>query len=115
MQLFTGFDDDTLTPTVQRIDPRFVYPYNDGSLLVKDYPFFGFDRVIDKDELKELHVANKFKDWVINNYDEYINSIKTSDAFYRDINTFYQKETGLFTIHYHYTYIKKKLYRVLML
>ena len=115
VQLFTGFDNDTLTPTVQRIDPRFVYPYNDGSLLVKDYPFFWFDRVIDKDELKELHVANKFKDWVITNYDEYINSIKTSDAFYRDINTFYQKETGLFTIHYHYTYIKKKLYRVLML
>jgi chemotaxis methyl-accepting protein methylase len=82
---------------------------------VKDYPFFGFDRQIDKDELAELHVANKFKDRVINNYDEYINSIKTSDAFYRDINTFYQKETGLFTIHYHYTYIKKKLYRVLML
>jgi hypothetical protein len=48
-------------------------------------------------------------------YDEYIDSIKTNDGFYRDINTFYQKETGMFTIHYHYTYIKKKLYKVLML
>ena len=115
VQLFTGFDDETITPTVQRIDPRFVYPYNDGTLLVKDYPFFWFDRVITHEELEELHVANKRKDWVMTHYDEYIDSIKTNDGFYRDINTFYQKETGMYTIHYHYTYIKKKLYKVLML
>lgn len=115
VQLFTGFNDESLTPIVQRIDPRFIYPYNDGTLLVKDYPFFGFDRVVSYDELSELKVANKFKDWVMTHYDEYIESIKVNDAFYRDINTFYEKETGMFTIHYHYTYIKKKLYRVLML
>ena len=115
VQLFTGFNDETLTPIVQRIDPRFIYPYNDGTLLVKDYPFFGFDRVVSYDELSELKVANKFKDWVMTHYDEYIESIKVNDAFYRDINTFYEKETGMFTIHYHYTYIKKKLYLVLMI
>lgn len=82
---------------------------------MKDYPFFGFDRVVTYDELSELKVANKFKDWVMTHYDEYIESIKVNDAFYRDINTFYEKETGMFTIHYHYTYIKKKLYLVLMI
>ena len=29
VDLFTGWDDKSLTPTVERIDPRFVYPYND--------------------------------------------------------------------------------------
>lgn len=56
-----------------------MYPYNDGTLLVKDYPFFGFDRIVDKDELAELKVANKFKDRVMTHYDEYIESIKDTD------------------------------------
>lgn len=64
---------------MQRIDPRFVYPYNDGTLLVKDYPFFGFDRVITREDMEELHVANKFKDRVMTHYDEYIESIKETD------------------------------------
>lgn len=46
---------------------------------MKDYPFFGFDRVISKEEMEELHVANKFKDWVMTHYDEYIESIKETD------------------------------------
>ena len=41
--------------------------------------------------------------------------MKTNDAFKRNINTFYNKETGMVTIHYHYTYIKGQLYLVLML
>lgn len=76
---------------MERIDPRFVYPYNDGTLLVKEYPFFGFDRIVSEEELKELKVPNPFKDWVIRHYDEYIESIKTTDAWYRDINTFWDK------------------------
>ena len=27
--LFTGFDDNAIVPITERIDPRFVYPYND--------------------------------------------------------------------------------------
>lgn len=100
---------------MERIDPRFVYPYNDGTLLVKDYPFFGFDRIVTEQELKELKVHNPFKDWVMRHYDEYIESIRTTDAWYRDINTFWEKSTGHYTIHYHYTYIKDELYLVLML
>jgi hypothetical protein len=44
-----------------------VYPYNDGSLLVKDYPFFGFDRVVTRKQLEELPVsANKeFKEQIM--------------------------------------------------
>jgi hypothetical protein len=62
-------------PLVQRIDPRFVYPYNDGSLLVNEYPFFGFDRVITRQELEKLPVsANKeFKELILGHYDIYIN------------------------------------------
>ena len=61
-----------------------------------------------------MNVANPFKDWVITHYDEYINSIKTADAFYRNINTFYDNADH-YTIHYHYTYIKGILYLVLMI
>ena len=123
VQLFTGFDNDTLTPTVQRIDPRFVYPYNDGSLLVKDYPFFWFDRVITREQLDKLPVAanENFKEMIIHNYDVYINGLETEDAFLRSISTCYNSTTGHYTIHYHYTYIydeetkENKLYLVLML
>jgi hypothetical protein len=62
-------------------------------LLVKDYPFFGFDRVVTKEQLGELKVANPWKDRVMRNYDEYIQSIKNTDSWYRDINTFYMQET----------------------
>ena len=48
-------------------------------------------------------------------YDEYIESIKTTDAWYRDINTFRDNKTGTYTIHYHYTHIKDELRLVLML
>lgn len=115
VQLFTGFDEDNLCPTVERIDPRFVYPYNDGTKLVKDYPFFWFDRIITIDQLKELDVKNKFKDRVCCHYDEFIDSQKTTDSFHRNINTFYDKVSWMVTIHYHYTYIKGELYLVLML
>lgn len=121
--LFSGYDNKKNVPTIQRIDPRFVYPYNDGSLLVKDYPFFGFDRVITYKQLEELPVsANKeFKEQIMWNYDTYINGLTTQDAFLRNICTCYNSSTGHYTIHYHYTYIydedtkENKLYLVLML
>ena len=121
--LFSGYDKKKNVPIVQRIDPRFVYPYNDGSLLVKDYPFFWFDRVVTRKQLEELPVStNKdFKEMILNNYDVYINWLETEDAFLRSIDTCYNSTTGHYTIHYHYTYIydedtgENKLYLVLML
>ena len=121
--LFSGYDNKKNVPTVQRIDPRFVYPYNDGSLLVKDYPFFWFDRVVTRQQLEKLPVAaNKdFKEMILNRYDVYIDWLKTDDAFIRSIATCYNSTTGHYTIHYHYTYIydektgENKLYLVLML
>ena len=121
--LFSGYDKKKNVPIVQRIDPRFVYPYNDGSLLVKDYPFFWFDRVVTRKQLEELPVAanKEFKEMIINNYDVYINWLETEDAFLRSISTCYNSTTGHYTIHYHYTYIydedtgENKLYLVLML
>lgn len=121
--LFSGYDNKKNVPVIQRIDPRFVYPYNDGSLLVKDYPFFGFDRVITYKQLEELPVsANKeFKEQIMWNYDTYVEGLKTEDAFLRNICTCYNAKTGHYTIHYHYTYIydeeswENKLYLVLML
>ena len=121
--LFTWYDSKKNVPTVQRIDPRFVYPYNDGSLLVKDYPFFWFDRAITYKQLEELPVsANKdFKEMIIHHYDVYLNWLETEDAFLRNICTCYNSTTGHYTIHYHYTYIydeetkENKLYLVLML
>ena len=121
--LFSGYDKKKNVPTVQRIDPRFIYPYNDGSLLVKDYPFFWFDRVITYKQLEELPVsANKdFKEMILHNYDVYLNWLETEDAFLRNICTCYNSTTGHYTIHYHYTYIydedtgDNKLYLVLML
>ena len=82
-------------PIVQRIDPRFVYPYNDGSLLVQDYPFFGFDRVITRLELEKLPVAanKQFKELIMNHYDVYINGLETEDAFLRSISTCYNPHT----------------------
>ena len=116
VQLFTGWNDKRIVPIVERIDPRFVYPYNDWTLLVKDYPFFGFDREVDEGQLAELKVPNPFKDRVMRNYDTYIKSLKNTSAWYRDINTFYDsQDTGKYTIHYHYTYIDDELRLVLML
>ena len=100
-----------------------MYPYNDGSLLVKDYPFFGFDRIVTRKQLEELPVsANKeFKEMILHHYDVYVNGLKTEDAFLRSIDTCYNTNTGHYTIHYHYTYIydedtkENKLYLVLML
>ena len=121
--LFSGYDKKKNVPIVQRIDPRFIYPYNDGSLLVKDYPFFWFDRVITYKQLEALPVsANKdFKEMILHNYDVYLNGLETEDAFLRNICTCYNSTTGHYTIHYHYTYIydedtgDNKLYLVLML
>ena len=121
--LFSGYDTKKNVPTVQRIDPRFVYPYNDGSLLVKDYPFFGFDRVITRYQLEQLPVAmnKEFKEMILNHYDVYVDGLKNEDAFLRSISTCYNNSTWHYTIHYHYTYIydeeknENKLYLVLML
>lgn len=121
--LFSGYDKKKNVPTVQRIDPRFVYPYNDGSLLVKDYPFFWFDRVITYKQLEELPVSANadFKEMILHNYDVYLNGLETEDAFLKNICTCYNSTTGHYTIHYHYTYIydedtgDNKLYLVLML
>ena len=121
--LFSWYNSKKNVPVIQRIDPRFVYPYNDGSLLVKDYPFFGFDRVITRKQLEELPVAtnSEFKEMILNNYDVYLNWLETEDAFLRNICTCYNSTTGHYTIHYHYTYIynedtgENELYLVLML
>lgn len=121
--LFSGYDKKKNVPVVQRIDPRFIYPYNDGSLLVKDYPFFWFDRVITYKQLEELPVAANadFKEMILHNYDVYLNWLETEDAFLRNICTCYNSTTGHYTIHYHYTYIydeetgENKLHLVLML
>ena len=121
--LFSGYDKKKNVPIVQRIDPRFIYPYNDGSLLVKDYPFFWFDRVITYKQLEELPVSTNadFKEMILHNYDVYLNWLETEDAFLRNICTCYNSTTGHYTIHYHYTYIydedtgENKLYLVLML
>lgn len=121
--LFSGYDKKKNVPIVQRIDPRFIYPYNDGSLLVKDYPFFWFDRVITYKQLEELPVSANadFKEMILHNYDVYLNGLETEDAFLRNICTCYNSTTGHYTIHYHYTYIydedtgENKLYLVLML
>ena len=123
VMLFSWFNKKRKVPIVQRIDPRFVYPYNDGSLLVRDYPFFGFDRVVTRQELEKLPIsANKeFKELILHNYDVYINGLETEDAFLRSIATCYNPNTWHYTIHYHYTYIydeeswENKLYLVLML
>ena len=83
---------------------------------MKNYPFFGFDREVDEGQLAELKVANPFKDRVMRNYDTYIESLKNTSAWYRDINTFYDsQDTGKYVIHYHYTYIGDELRLVLML
>ena len=83
---------------------------------MKDYPFFGFDREVTKEQLKDLKVANPWKDRVMRNYDTYIDSIKNTSAWYRDINTFYEgDEVGKYIIHYHYTWIDNELRLVLML
>lgn len=121
--LFSGYDKKKNVPIVQRIDPRFIYPYNDGSLLVKDYPFFWFDRVITYKQLEELPVSANadFKEMILHNYDVYLNWLETEDSFLRNICTCYNSTTGHYTIHYHYTYIydedtgENKLYLVLML
>lgn len=113
--LFTGWDDKKKTPTTERIDPRFVYPYNEWSYLVQDYPFFWFDRIVTKEELELLWVNSQQKEQIMHHYDEYVNGLKTDDAFLRDICTCYDKETGHYTVHYHYTYIDEQLYLFLML
>lgn len=121
--LFSGYDSKKNVPIVQRIDPRFVYPYNDGSLQVKDYPFFWFDRVITRKQLEELPVSvnAEFKEMIMNHYDVYVRGLVTDDAFLRSISTCYNASTGHYTIHYHYTYIydedtgENKLYLALML
>jgi hypothetical protein len=50
------------------------------------------------------------------NYDTYIESLKKTSAWYRDINTFYEgQQTGKYIIHYHYTRIDDEIRLVLML
>jgi hypothetical protein len=47
-----------------------------------------------REELEKIEFANnEKKDRVLHNYDDYIASIKTNDAFYRDICTFYDKDS----------------------
>ena len=115
VQLFCWWSKEEKVPIIERIDPRFVYPYNDGSLLVKDYPFFWFDRVISRQDVKELWLSAERVERVIMNYDEYIWWLKTESAFMRNIGTFYNPETWMVTIHYHYTKIKDLYYLVLMI
>lgn len=115
VQLFCWWDKDKKVPIVERIDPRFVYPYNDWSILVKDYPFFGFDRIISKEDVEQLGVKKEWIERIINNYDEYVAWLKNESAFYRNIGDFYNPESGMVTIHYHYTKIDWIYYLVLML
>ena len=115
VQLFCWWNKENKVPIVERIDPRFVYPYNDWSILVKDYPFFWFDRVISKSEVEKLGVKKERIERIINSYDEYIAWLKNESAFYRNIWDFYNPESWMVTIHYHYTKIDDLYYLVLML
>ena len=115
VQLFCWWTKEEKVPIIERIDPRFVYPYNDGSLLVKDYPFFWFDRVISRAEVRDLWIWTDRVERVIHNYDEYVWWLKTESAFMRNIGTFYNPETQMVTIHYHYTKIDGLYYLVLMI
>ena len=115
VQLFCWWDKENKVPIIERIDPRFVYPYNDWSILVKDYPFFGFDRIISKDEVEKLGIKKERIERIINSYDEYIAWLKNESAFYRNIWDFYNPESWMVTIHYHYTKIDDIYYLVLML
>ena len=115
VQLFCWWDKDKKVPIIERIDPRFVYPYNDWSLLVEDYPFFWFDRVIHVNNVKDLGVSQEWIDRIVHNYDEYIAWLKNQSAFYRNIWNFYDPETWMVTIHYHYTKMDDTYYLVLML
>lgn len=115
VQLFCWWDDNKKSPIVERIDPRFVYPYNDWSLLVKDYPFFWFDRVIPKEIVKEFWFTAERVERIIHNYDEYVSWLETESAFMRHIWDFYNTDTGMVTIHYHYTKIDGLYYLVYMI
>ena len=115
VQLFCWWDQENKVPIIERIDPRFVYPYNDWSILVKDYPFFWFDRIISKDEVEKLGLKKERIERIINSYDEYIAWLKNESAFYRNIWDFYNPESWMVTIHYHYTKIDDIYYLVLML
>ena len=115
VQLFCWWQKDKKAPIVERIDPRFVYPYNDGSILVKDYPFFWFDRVISVQTVKEFGLSAERVERIIHNYNEYIQWLKTESAFMRHIWDFYNEETWMVTIHYHYTKIDGLYYLVLMI
>ena len=115
VQLFCWWDKEKKVPIIERIDPRFVYPYNDWSLLVEDYPFFWFDRVIHVNNVKDLGVSQEWIDRIVHNYDEYIAWLKNQSAFYRNIWNFYDPETWMVTIHYHYTKMDDTYYLVLML
>ena len=115
IQLFCWRDKENKVPIIERIDPRFVYPYNDWSILVKDYPFFGFDRIISKEDVEQLWVKKERIERIINNYDEYVAWLKNESAFYRNIWDFYNPESWMVTIHYHYTKIDGVYYLVLML
>ena len=115
IQLFCWRDKENKVPIIERIDPRFVYPYNDWSILVKDYPFFGFDRIISKEEVEKLGIKKERIERIINSYDEYIAWLKNESAFYRNIWDFYNPESWMVTIHYHYTKIDDIYYLVLML
>ena len=115
IQLFCWRDKENKVPIIERIDPRFVYPYNDWSILVKDYPFFGFDRIISKEEVEKLGLNKERIERIINSYDEYIAWLKNESAFYRNIWDFYNPESWMVTIHYHYTKIDDIYYLVLML
>ena len=81
VQLFCWWDKDKKVPIIERIDPRFVYPYNDWSILVKDYPFFGFDRVLSKEDVDKLWIKKERIERIVNNYDEYISSSSFSSNF----------------------------------
>ncbi len=115
VQLFCWRDKENKVPIIERIDPRFVYPYNDWSILVKDYPFFGFDRIISKEDVEQLWVKKERIERIINNYDEYVAWLKNESAFYRNIWDFYNPESWMVTIHYHYTKIDGIYYLVLMM
>lgn len=115
VQLFCWWDKEKKVPIIERIDPRFIYPYNDWSILVKDYPYFGFDRVIHKDEAEKLGVDKERLERIIHSYDEYIAWLKNASAFMRHIWSFYDPSNWFCTVHYHYTKIDEKYYLVLMM
>jgi len=114
VQLFAWYDKKKNIPIIQRIDPRFVYPYNEWWILVKDYPYFWFDRILHESELNKIWVSKQRLEVIRNNFDSFVKAWRVDSSAFRNI-TFYDDKTWDVTLHYHYTKIDWLYYLVLMI